>query len=91
MIAPWVKKLGPREYDSRGDVDINVGWAYMLERGGRLHEIRVEDVGAIGTLPDACADAVRTHGWSAIVPHLDDETPPARIVITTAGLVPEYL
>ena len=90
MAVRWVKKSGPREYHSRDSVDISIGWGYTLERDGALHEIRVEDVGSVGTLPDECVRALRSRGWSAVAPHLSDETPPTRIVSTTAGLVREY-
>ena len=39
-------------------------------------------------LLEECRRAMHSDGWTAVVPHLGDDEPPARIVISRAGVSP---
>lgn len=88
----WEKKSGPRPYSegSNGE-DIAAGWVYTLARGTAQREIHVEltnTAALTAHLPEECQQAIQSDGWTAIIPHLGDDEPPARIVISTTGVSP---
>ena len=86
------KHSGPRSHPDRLDAeDIATGWTYTLMRGADLRDIHVElaATAAMTThLPEESQLAIRSEGWSAIIPHLEDDELPRRIVISTAGVAP---
>jgi hypothetical protein len=86
----WRIVEGPREYSQTAEgADIDVGWAWQIERAGERRTIRVEVAGGrLGSshLPDESQEAVRTSGRSAITPLLTDLDPPARVLVTSSGI-----
>jgi hypothetical protein len=89
--AKWSIVGGPYEYRTSPDgAYIDVGWQYDLERNGETRTIRVELAGgrpADFQLPTECRKVVATRGAAAVADVLDRAEPPARILITTAGLI----
>jgi hypothetical protein len=88
----WEKKSGPSSYnDGSTGKDIATGWTYTLTRGADQRDIHVELTNTAALtkhLPEESQQAIQSEGWAAIVPHLADDEPPARIVITTTGVAP---
>jgi hypothetical protein len=86
----WRMVDGPREYTQTGDgADIDIGWAWQIERGGENREIRVEVAGGrLGSreLPPESQEAISTHGQSAITPLLHQPEPPTRVLVTSSGI-----
>ena len=86
----WRIAAGPREYEKGADeADIDIGWAWEIERQGESRTVRVEVAGGRLTsrdLPDDSKLAIRTHGRSAIVALLADPDPATRVLITTSGI-----
>ena len=77
MIAPpmgeWELVFGPREYEPDEGRDVQVGWAYGVERDGLQLVINVEVAQSLAAadktaVPDFVRAALRTRGRSAIVP-----------------------
>jgi hypothetical protein len=91
-VQLWNIVDGPREYEKRGSLDIDVGWVWEISRGGELRSVRVEVAGGRLNepgLPEECQRAIRDRGRSALAMHLDENDPPARIVVTSVGLLAE--
>lgn len=86
----WRIAAGPREYTQTPEgADIDVGWAWDIEREGERRTIRVEVAGGrlgMGDLPDESQDAIRTRGESAVRLFLDESDPPARALVTSSGI-----
>lgn len=90
-MAKWRKVSGPRQYSDRSGRDIDVGWAWTLERDGREATVSVDVAGGRLTsneLPEESRRAIQSRGWSAIVPYLDDDELPAEIMVSTGGVGP---
>ena len=92
MGEPWERRAGPRSYSEgqNGEV-IAAGWTYTLARGAEQRDVHVElmSSAALAThLLEECRRAMHSDGWTAVVPHLGDDEPPARIVISRAGVSP---
>ena len=90
-VPRWVIVGGPREYRRSPDgTHIDVGWQYELARDGERRTIRVELAGgrpADSQLPMECRQVVATRGAAAVADALNRAEPPAKILITTAGLI----
>jgi hypothetical protein len=90
----WNITSGPRHYNKAQDgADIDVGWIWTIERAIEMRDIRVEVAGGrprLADLPPDSVYAIRTRGRSAVEQHLNATNPPARIKITTAGLLDLY-
>jgi len=89
-VSRWWIVGGPREYRRSPDgTHIDIGWLFELEREGKARTIRVELAGgrSDGQLPPECRHVVATQGEAAVADVLDRAEPPARILITTAGLI----
>jgi hypothetical protein len=92
MDESWEMKDGPRSYSEglSGD-DIAAGWTYTLVRGDEQRDVHVEltNTAALAAhLLEECRRAMRSEGWTAVIPHLGDDDPPERIVISRAGVGP---
>jgi hypothetical protein len=89
-VEAWRVAGGPREYTQTSDgADIDVGWAWELERGGDRRTIRVEVAGGrLGSahLPDESQEAIRTQGRSALEELLGEPDPPTRVLVTSSGI-----
>lgn len=86
---PWRVVSGPKEYVERAGADIDIGWAYEVARGNEQRRVAVEVAGGrMGSedLPSDARQAVATRGFSALSSHLEDEQPPRRLLVTTAGV-----
>jgi hypothetical protein len=69
--------------------DIDLGWAWEVERAGERRTIRVEVAGGrlgSGDLPRESQDAIATQGRSAIMPLLTQPEPPTRVLVTSSGI-----
>src|SRR4249920_1755913 len=95
MIAPpmgeWELVFGPREYEPDEGRDVQVGWAYGVERDGLQLVINVEVAQSLAAadktaVPDFVRAALRTRGRSAIVPLLNRDKPPRRVLLTTTQI-----
>lgn len=86
----WQIVGGPREYTSTSDgADIDVGWAWDIEREDQSRLVRVEVAGGrlnSVDLPSESQEAVRTRGRTALQPLLDRAEPPSRVLITSSGI-----
>lgn len=90
-MGTWDLVFGPREYEPDEGRDVQVGWAYGVERDGLQLVINVEVAQALAeadktAVPDHVRAALRTRGRSAIVPVLNREKPPRRILLTPMGI-----
>ena len=91
-MAGWQIVGEPREYnpsESGGALDSYRGWVYRIEREGESRDIRADVSGTADASDDVVResrDAIRTLGRSAIVPLLDEDDPPERVMITTGGI-----
>lgn len=90
-MGEWELVYGPREYEPDAGRDVQVGWAYGVERDGLQLVINVEVAQALAeadktAVPDYVRAALRTRGRSAIVPLLNREKPPRRVLLTTMGI-----
>lgn len=86
---PWQIVSGPRTFDELGGFDMDVGWAYDIERGAERRTISVIVAGGRRNskeLPDESVRAVRSRGRSAVQGVLDRDAPPRYISVTTGGL-----
>src|SRR6266516_5046585 len=83
----WRIVDGPREYTQTEDgADIDIGWAWRIERGGETRNIRVEVAGgrlSSRELPRDSQEAIATNGQSAITPLLHQAEPPTRVLVTS--------
>jgi hypothetical protein len=90
MIELWNKNGGPWPYgEGPNGEDLAATWAYTLARGAAQRDVRVELMSSAALaahLPAECRQAIHSEGWTAIIPHLRDDEPPARIVISTTGI-----
>ncbi len=90
LAEPWRIAEGPREYSQTAEAaDIDVGWAWQIEREAERRAIRVEVAGGrLGTsdLPRESQDAIRTQGRSAITPLLTEHDPPTLVLVTSSGI-----
>ena len=87
MRKRWKKESGPRPFSAE---DIAAGWTYRLRRDATVRDVHVElthTAALAAHLPEDCRRAIRSNGWSAVVPYLVNDEPPLRIVISTAGIV----
>lgn len=88
----WRIVGGPREFNATEQAhDIDVGWAYDIERGSERRTIRTAVAGGrLGSseLPDEARRAVRSSGRSAVEAVLADDDPPAMLMIGTGGVRP---
>jgi hypothetical protein len=86
----WQIAAGPREYTGTpGGVDIDIGWAWDIERDGQRRTVRVEVAGGRLTAQDLsreARDTITTKGESAIRPLLLHAEPAARVLVTSDGL-----
>ena len=86
----WQITSGPREYHTAPDgADIDVGWAWDLQRDQEQRTVRVEVAGGrldLASLPEQARDAIRSQGRSALLQFLTSEEPPTRVLITSSGV-----
>lgn len=90
-MSEWKIDAGPRRYDSRGTADIDVGWAYDIERNGERRTISVEVAGGRSgsdELPDDARRAIRTSGRSAVESVLGEDDPPRYLLVGSLGVRP---
>lgn len=90
LVEVWRIVGGPREYSQTVEgADIDIGWAWEIERGSERRTIRVEVAGGrlgMGELPRDSQDAIRTRGQSAIATRLTEYDPPTRVLVTSGGI-----
>jgi hypothetical protein len=91
----WKIASGPRTYNrARYGGDIDVGWNWTLERAGDERPISVEVAGGrlriIQDLVEDSAAAINSQGRTAIADCVDESEPPARIKVTSGGLLLYY-
>jgi fido (protein-threonine AMPylation protein) len=86
----WQVVGGPREYTQIPEgADIDIGWAWDIERKGERRAVRVEVAGGrLGSrdLPTESQEAIATRGRSAIAPLLVQPEPPTRVLVTSSGI-----
>jgi|SRR3990172_5716802 len=96
-MAKWrLVASGPRLYDP-DSTDCAVGWAWDVASDGEERTVKVElsnsaakVVAGKGALSSPEADeARRTRGRSAVSAYLDEDDPPARLVVSTHGVKPD--
>jgi len=92
-VAKWTRVGESFEFKRNPDgTDIDLGWAWRVERDGfdrRYVRVEVTRGGLRAPdLPSESRDAIRTRGASAVDPFLDDDEPPERLVVSTAGVRP---
>jgi len=90
-MGEWELVFGPREYEPDEGRDVQVGWAYGVERDGLQLVINVEVAQSLAAadktaVPDFVRAALRTRGRSAIVPLLSRDKPPRRVLLTTTQI-----
>jgi hypothetical protein len=92
MGKQWERKGDPRSFsEGPNGEDIAAGWAYTLARGAEQRDVHVEltSSAALAThLLEECRRAMHSDGWTAVIPHLGDDEPPTRIVISRTGVGP---
>jgi hypothetical protein len=93
-VARWKIISGSREfYSIRGRGNVAIGWARDLERRGE--QVTVNVVVPLGVpdmpdLPTESRSAIRSHGKTAIIAVMNDDTLPQFIDVTPDGLQMEY-
>ena len=80
----------PHEYTHTPEgADIDVGWAWQIQRGDERRTIRVEVAGGrlgMADLPMDSREAIQTEGRSAIMALLGESDPPTRVLVTSSGI-----
>jgi hypothetical protein len=93
-MARWKIISGSREfYSIRGRGDVAIGWARDLKRGETQCTVNVVVPLGVPDLPDLPSEsrsAIRSHGKTAIIAVMNDETLPLFIDVTPDGLELEY-
>lgn len=88
-MAKWELKPGVRE--STTSDPGGFGWAYTIEREGERRTIRADLSGTAASFPNDvpqdARDAWGEEGIGAVMAVLDRDNPPARLVLTTKGIV----
>lgn len=86
----WRTVGGPREYTQTPDgADIDVGWAWDIQREDQRRVVRIEVAGGrlnSVDLSHESQEAIRTNGRTALQPLLDRIEPPSRVLITSGGI-----
>jgi hypothetical protein len=93
-MARWKIISGSREfYSVRGRGNVAIGWARDLQRRGVQVTVNVVVPLGVPDLPDLPSEsrsAIRSHGKTAIIAVMNDETLPLFIDVTPEGLEMEY-
>jgi hypothetical protein len=73
-----------------GESAVEVGWVWEIRRGhDEPRFVRVEVTRGpfrVTDLPAEARNAIRSRGATAVDAYLDEEEPPARIVVSTLGV-----
>jgi len=73
-----------------GGSEIQVGWLWEIRRdGSETRQIRVEvsrGPFVVTDLPAGARNAIRSRGATAVDAYLNQDEPPARIVVSTLGV-----
>jgi hypothetical protein len=87
-VARWRRVAGPFEWTPKGDY-FEFGWTWRItgERAG-TREITVEVARRLQAvdLPADSREAISTRGASAVDRFLDENEPPPRILVLSAGV-----
>jgi hypothetical protein len=92
-MTKWTRVGESFEFKRNPDgVDIDLGWAWRVERAGfdrRYVRVEVAPGGLRAPdLPSESQNAIRTRGASAVDTFLDYDEPPERLVVSTTGIRP---
>jgi hypothetical protein len=91
VCVSWGIARGPREFDRLEGFDMDVGWAYYLERGEDERTVSV--IAAAGTLrandlPLEAQRAIETRGRTAVEAVLGEDEPARYLVVSSTGVGP---
>jgi hypothetical protein len=87
----WGIARGPREFERLEGFDIDVGWAYYLERGEEERTVSVlAAAGALraNDLPMEAQRAIETRGRTAVEAVLGEDEPARYLVVSSTGVGP---
>jgi hypothetical protein len=87
-MLSWEIASGPREFDGLSGFDMDVAWAYDLERDGYRRPVSVVlGRGCLGAdLPDDAYRAVVTEGRSAVEAVCERDQPPRYLLVSRSGI-----
>jgi hypothetical protein len=91
VCVGWGIARGPREFDRLKGFDIDVGWAYYLERGEDERTVSMPAVaGALhaNDLPMEAQRAIETRGRTAVEAVLGEDEPARYLVVSSTGAGP---
>jgi hypothetical protein len=85
----WRRVGGSSEFEQLESFDMDVGWAWTIERDAEQRTISVIVAGGrrgSRELPEESRRAIETRGRTAVEGVLDREDPPRYIIVSISGL-----
>jgi hypothetical protein len=89
ISVSWSIARGPREFEALEGFDMDVGWAYYLERGEEERTVSVIVSGGrlrSNQLPWDARRSIETRGRAAVETVLGESEPPRYLMVTPLGV-----